>query len=77
MSDKEASQQPQGQLDSERPQLNDDDMKRVEQYLNSPIHQVERKPFNPWYFLLLTFGSVTGLLGLAILVTKLSGVEID
>ena len=63
--------------DDDQQQLDEDDMKRVKEYLSSPIHQVERKPFNPLYFLLLTFGSVSGLLGLALLVTKLSGVEIE
>ena len=53
------------------------DLKRVEEYLSQPIHQVDRKPFKPFYFVLLTFGSVTGLLSLAVFVTKLSGIEID
>lgn len=61
-------------MDNER-KLSEEDMKRVESYLNSPIHQVERKPFKPFYFVLLTVSSVSGLLGLAILVKNLAGIE--
>lgn len=59
---------------TERPELSEEDMKRVDSYLNSPIHQVERKPFKPFYFVLLTVFSVTGLLGLAMLTTRLAGI---
>jgi len=62
---------------TERPELSEEDKQRVEQYLSQPMHQVERKPFNPWAFVLLTFGSVTTLLLLAMLVTRLSGVVVD
>ena len=58
-----------------KPVLSGDDLKRVEEYLSSPIHQVERKPFRPIYFVFLTIGSVTVLLGLALWVTKLAGIE--
>ena len=34
-----------------RPQLSDEDMARVNEYLSLPIHQVKRKPFR--FFLLL------------------------
>ncbi|CAA0113411.1 Uncharacterised protein [BD1-7 clade bacterium] len=61
----------------DRPKLSDEDLKRVEQYLQSPIHQVERRNFNPWYFSLLTIGSVTSLLGLAVLVVKMSGLDVE
>lgn len=57
----------------QRPQLSEEDMKRVESYLSSPIHQVERKPFKPMYFVLLTVGSVSGLLLLAMAVTRMAG----
>ncbi|HEY9033303.1 MAG TPA: DUF3094 family protein [Pseudomonadales bacterium] len=59
---------------TERPELSDDDKKRVEQYLSSPIHQVERKPFRPIYFVFLTIGSVVSLLLLAMLVTRMAGI---
>lgn len=57
-----------------KPVLSQEDLDRVQSYLNSPIHQVERKPFRPIYFVLLTFFSVTFLLGLAIFVTKQAGI---
>ena len=28
--------------------LSPEDQKKVEQYLSSPVHQVERAPFKPW-----------------------------
>jgi len=28
--------------------LSPEDLARVQQYLSSPIHSVERKPFKPW-----------------------------
>lgn len=60
---------------TERPELSEEDKKRVEEYLNSPIHQVERKPFKPLYFVLLTVGSVLFLSGLAKTIAVLSGVS--
>ena len=33
--------------------LSDEDMARVEEYLSSPIHQVERKPYRPLRLLLV------------------------
>lgn len=65
------------QVDADgKPVLSEEDLQRVQEYLNSPIHQVERRPFRPVYFVALTLSSVTLLLGLAILVTRLSGVVV-
>lgn len=58
-----------------KPVLSDEDLKNVEDYLNSPIHQVERKPFKPMYFAILSVGSVTFLLTLAWLVTRAAGID--
>ncbi|MFZ5654359.1 MAG: DUF3094 family protein [Pseudomonadota bacterium] len=47
----------------QRPQLSEDDLARVREYLNSPIHQVERQPFRPLRLLLviwLVIGSISG-----------------
>jgi hypothetical protein len=41
--------------------LTSDDQQRVDEYLNLPQHQVERKPFRPWLLLLLVIGVVLGL----------------
>jgi hypothetical protein len=54
----------------------DTDEARINHYLAHPEHQQDRKPFRPFYFVLLTFGSVSGLLSVAWLVVKLSGVGI-
>lgn len=47
--------------------LSDEDMARVEEYLSSPIHQVERKPYRPLRLLLVLWAVVTALGGLALL----------
>ncbi len=43
--------------------LTPEDQRRVDQYLQAPQHQVERKPFRPWLLLALVVG-VTISLGL-------------
>ncbi|KJK15421.1 DUF3094 family protein [Pseudomonas sp. NPDC087612] len=43
--------------------LNPDDQRRVDEYLQAPQHQVERKPFRPWLLLVLVV-AVTVALGL-------------
>lgn len=58
---------------TEKPELSKEDLDRVNEYLNSPIHQVDRPPFNPYYFIALTIGSSTGLLLLAMLVVRIVG----
>ena len=44
-------------------QLGEEDLKRVEEYLSTPIHQVERKPFRP-LLLLFWLWVVVSALGL-------------
>lgn len=41
--------------------LSPEDQQRVEQYLNAPQHQVQRKPFRPWLLLLMVIAVVIGL----------------
>ncbi len=55
----------------EQPQLSDEDLARVERYLASPIHQVERKPFRPWFMMLALVGVVTGLSLVSLLISWL------
>ncbi|HAB55951.1 MAG TPA: hypothetical protein DCE61_06255 [Cellvibrionales bacterium] len=43
--------------------LSPEDLARVQQYLSSPIHSVERKPFKPW-MMMLALISVVVILGL-------------
>lgn len=45
--------------------LSDEDMARVAEYLASPTHQVERKPYRPWLLLLVLWVVVSTLGGLA------------
>ncbi len=41
--------------------LTPEDQRRVDQYLQAPQHQVERKPFRPWLLLVLVVGVTVGL----------------
>ena len=41
--------------------LNPEDQRRVEEYLQAPQHQVERRPFRPWLLLMLLVAVVCGL----------------
>ena len=41
--------------------LNPEDQKRVEEYLQAPQHQVERRPFRPWLLLIVVVFVVVGL----------------
>lgn len=41
--------------------LNPEDQKRVEEYLQAPQHQVERRPFKPWLLLVVVLTVVIGL----------------
>lgn len=45
--------------------LSDEDLARVEEYLSSPTHQVERKPYRPWMLLLVLWVVVAVLGGAA------------
>lgn len=45
--------------------LSDEDMARVDEYLSSPIHQVERKPYRPWLLLLVLWVVVVAMGGVA------------
>ena len=41
--------------------LHPEDQKRVDEYLSSPVHRVERRPFRVWIPIALVAGSVIGL----------------
>ncbi|MBV6752768.1 MULTISPECIES: DUF3094 family protein [Pseudomonas] len=41
--------------------LNPDDQQHVDQYLQLPQHQVERRPFRPWMLLVVVLAVVIGL----------------
>lgn len=38
-----------------------EDQKRVDEYLSSPVHRVERRPFRVWILIAIVVGSVIGL----------------
>ena len=48
---------------TDQSKLSPEDLARVQQYLSSPIHSVERKPFKPW-MMMLALVSVVVILGL-------------
>ena len=51
--------------------LNPDDQHRVDQYLSAPQHQVERRPFRPWFLLFIVLAAVIGLGILSRLLSRL------
>lgn len=51
--------------------LNPDDQKRVEHYLSTPQHQVERQPFKVWRLLLIIVIVVIALGVLSRLLSRL------
>ncbi|MBM7061503.1 DUF3094 family protein [Pseudomonas sp. UL073] len=51
--------------------LSPDDQARVDHYLSAPQHQVERKPFRPWFLLAIILASVIGLGLLSRLLSRL------
>ena len=57
--------------DKKKEQLSSEDLERVNKYLSSPVHQVERKPFRPWLMMLLLVLTVLLLSGLSLLISWL------
>ncbi|MGB5098377.1 MAG: DUF3094 family protein [Porticoccaceae bacterium] len=51
----------------EKSKLSEEDLARVREYLNSPIHQVERQPFRPLRLLLVLWIVVSLISGFALL----------
>ena len=45
----------------EQSKLSPEDLARVQKYLSSPIHAVERKPFKSWWMMLALVGVVVVL----------------
>lgn len=52
--------------------LNPDDQQRVDEYLQAPQHQVERRPFRPWLLLVVVVAATVGLGLLSRLVSYLT-----
>lgn len=53
--------------------LSEEDLERVEEYLSSPVHRVERKPFRPWLLLFWLWVVVTLLGGVSLLLGRIEG----
>ena len=51
--------------------LSAEDLQRVERYLSSPVHSVERKPFRPWFMMLMLLVTVGSLSLLSLLIAWL------
>lgn len=51
--------------------LTPEDQQRVDDYLRTPQHQVERRPFRPWLLLLVVLAIVIGLGLLSRLLSRL------
>lgn len=58
---------------AKRGRLSDEDMARVEEYLSSPVHQVERKPYRPWLLLLVLWVVVSVLGGVSLFFAWMHG----
>ena len=66
MSDNQDSSSP---VSKPEEKLSKEDLQRVEKYLSSPIHQVERKPFKPWIMMLMLVLTVLFLSGLSLVIS--------
>lgn len=54
--------------------LSDEDLARVNEYLNTSVHQYERAPFRPWILMGVLTLVVIGLTALSLLYAWLHGV---
>lgn len=59
---------------SQSKQLSDEDMVRVEEYLRSGYNKTERKPFRPFYMMVLLLLVVSSLSVLSLLIARSQGV---
>jgi hypothetical protein len=53
--------------------LSDEDMARVNEYLNSTVHQYERAPFRPWVLMAVLTVVVIGLTAVSLLYAWMHG----
>lgn len=63
-------------VDEPEKKLSDEDMARVAEYLNSPLHRRERKPFRPWLLLVFLTVLVVSLSFLSLLYAKMHGMPL-
>ncbi|GAA5445912.1 hypothetical protein Misp06_04119 [Microbulbifer sp. NBRC 101763] len=60
--------------DTPQKKLSAEDQARVDQYLQSGVNQVERKPFRPWLLLLVVVVVLTLLSLLSVFIAQTKGV---
>ena len=58
----------------DEPRLSAEDQAKVDQYVSSGIHSVERKPFRPLRLLIILVVVVSGLSALSLLLARVAGV---
>ena len=56
------------------PELYPEDQKKVDEYLSASIHEVERRPFNPWKLLAVLAVILVGLTVLSFFIANGHGV---
>lgn len=66
--------QPEASNEPEQKQLSDEDMARVREYLSSPIHTVERKPFRPLLMMIMLIVVMSTFSIISILIARLNGI---
>jgi hypothetical protein len=57
----------------EQRRLSDEDKARVEQFLDTPVNRIKRKPFRPIYLLIMLMVSITALMALSKYLASLIG----
>jgi hypothetical protein len=59
---------------AQKPKLSDEDLARVDSYLNSGFNVTERKPFRPLQLLGVLALIVVGISAFALLIARMNGV---
>jgi hypothetical protein len=59
---------------AKKPKLSDEDLARVDSYLNSGFNVTERKPFRPFKLLFILALIVVGISGFALLIARLNNI---
>jgi len=55
----------------EKSELTEEDLERVRKVTSTGIHSVERKPFRPFFLMLVLLGVLTGVSLLSLLIARL------
>lgn len=60
---------------AEKKQLSDEDMARVEEFLESGVNDTPRKPFKPLRLMIMLIVVVMGMSFLSVGITRLAGIS--